>query len=84
MVPGRGSRACAEGQEQKWGAGQKLGQGDSWPLVGIRRRILDHVLKRLEKGRECLSSGVPVRLNSFSGWDRGPAAAVPPGSVSKC
>ena len=31
MVPGRGSRACAEGQEQKWGAGQQVGQGDSWP-----------------------------------------------------
>ena len=66
MVPGRGSRACAEGQEQKWGAGQKLGQGDSWPLVGIRRRILDHVLKRLKEGGEHSSSGIPVRLNRAS------------------
>ena len=53
--------------------------------VRRRRRILDHVLKGLEKGCEHLSSGIPVRLNRASqGGIRGPVASVPPGSMLKC
>lgn len=82
MVQGRGSRACAEGLEQKWGAGQQVGQRDSWPSLRRHRRILDHVLKGLEKGRERLSSGTPVHLNRASqGGIRGRVASVPPGGL---
>lgn len=63
MVPGSGSRGCAEGPEQSWGVGT---EGRARELLVPSRNKQEnsyHVLKGLEKAREHLSSGIPVRLN---------------------
>lgn len=51
MVPGERQQGLCRGAGAEVGAGQQVGQRDSWPSLRRHRRILDHVLKGLEKGR---------------------------------
>ena len=82
MVPGRGSRGCAEGQEQSWGVGT---EGRARELLVPSQKKQEnsyHVLKGLEKAREHLSSGIPVRLNrATQGVVHRPVTSVSPGSM---
>ena len=93
MNPAEGNVSWSQGEAAgpvQRGRSRSGGRAASWPmglLAPVRRcrRILDHVLKGLEKGCEHLSSGIPVHLNRASqGGIHGPVASVPPGSMLKC
>lgn len=66
MVPGSGSRGCAEGQKIRGGGWQKVGRGNSWSLVRISS-ILYHIIEGLRKRHAIWSYGIPVVLNRAPG-----------------